>query len=52
MKLQINRFGSPSKYPILRRGSVEVRFGEPLVFPPRTAYQDATDAIEEAVRAL
>ena len=52
MKLQIKRFGSPSKYPILRRGSVEVRFGEPLVFPPRTAYQEATNAIEEAVRAL
>ncbi|MDE2861818.1 MAG: AMP-binding protein [Chloroflexota bacterium] len=52
MKLQIKRFGSPAKYPILRRGSVEIRFGEPMVFPPRTAYQDATDAIEEAVRAL
>ena len=52
MKLQIKRFGSPAKYPILRRGSVEVHFGEPLVFPPRTAYQEATNAIEEAVRAL
>ena len=52
MKLRIKRFGSPAKYPILRRGSVEVRFGEPLVFPPRTAYQEATNAIEEAVRAL
>ena len=52
MKLQIKRFGSPSKYPILRRGSVEVRFGEPLMFPPRTAYHEATNAIEEAVRAL
>ena len=52
MKLQIKRFGSPAKYPILRRGSIEIRFGEPIVFPPRTAYQDATNAIEEAVRAL
>ncbi len=52
VKLHIERFGSPAKYPILRRGSVEIRFGEPLVFPPKTAYQDATNAIEEAVRSL
>ena len=52
IKLHINRFGRPAKYPILRRGSVEIRFGEPLVFPPTTAYQDATNAIEEAVRSL
>ena len=52
MKLHINRLGSPTGFPILRRGSVEVRFGEPLTFPPTTAYQDATSAIEDAVRSL
>ena len=52
MKLHINRLGSPAKFPILRRGSVEIRFGEPITFPPTTAYQDATNAIEDAVRAL
>ncbi len=52
MKLHINRLGSPAKFPILRRGSVEIRFGEPIIFPPTTAYQDATNAIEDAVRAL
>ena len=52
MKLHINRLGSPAKFPILRRGSVEIRFGEPMTFPPTTAYQDATNAIEDAVRAL
>ncbi len=52
VKLHINRMGTPAKYPILRRGSVEIRFGEPLIFPPKTAYQDATTAIEEAVRSL
>ena len=52
MKLHINRLGSPMRFPILRRGSVEIRFGEPLVFSPTTAYQDATNAIEQAVRSL
>ena len=52
MKLHIERLGTPAKFPILRRGSIEIRFGEPLVFPPTTAYQDATSAIEQAVRSL
>ncbi len=52
MKLHINRLGSPTGFPILKRGSVEIRFGEPMIFPPTTAYQDATIEIENAVRAL
>ena len=52
MKLHINRLGSPTGFPILKRGSVEVRFGEPMAFPPTMAYQDATSEIENAVRAL
>ena len=52
MKLHVNRLGSPARFPILKRGSVEIRFGEPMTFAPTTAYQDATSAIEDAVRAL
>ena len=52
MKLHINRLGSPTGFPILKRGSVEVRIGEPMTFPPTMSYQDATSEIENAVRAL
>ncbi len=52
VKLHINRLGAPAKFPLLRRGSVEIRFGEPLTFPPTTPYQEATNAIEQAVNAL
>ena len=52
IKLHINRLGAPVRFPVLRRGSVEVRFGEPITFPPGTPYQEATQAIEQAVRAL
>ena len=52
VKLHINRLGSPRGFPILRRGSVEIRFGEPMTFPADTPYQEATSAIEQAVTAL
>ena len=52
LKLHINRLGSPTRFPIFRRGSVEVRFGEPLKFLPGTDYQEATNTIEAAVRSL
>jgi long-chain acyl-CoA synthetase len=35
-----------------RRGRVQVHFGQPLRFGPRTAYADATAAMEDAVRSL
>ena len=35
-----------------RRESVSVRVGKPLHFPPDTSYAEATQRIEEAVRAL
>ena len=38
--------------PFFRRGSIEIRFGAPLNFPPGTDYQDATAAIEDAVKSL
>ncbi|MDD9985442.1 MAG: 1-acyl-sn-glycerol-3-phosphate acyltransferase [Spirochaetaceae bacterium] len=34
------------------RARVSVRFGAPLTFPPGTSYIDATQAIEDAVKAL
>ncbi len=52
LRLRIDRMGSPPRFPILRRGRVEVRLGEPLVFPAGTDYMKATAAIEEAVRGL
>ena len=52
LRLDIHKLGSPTRFPFLRRGSVEVSFGEPLSFPPGTDYQDATAAIENAVKSL
>ena len=52
LRLHIHRLGSPTRFPILRRGRVEVRLGAPLTFPPGTDYQDATSAIEESVKSL
>ena len=52
LRLYIHRLGFPARFPVLRRGRVEVRLGEPLSFSPGTDYQDATSAIEEAVKSL
>ncbi len=52
MKLHIHRFGAPARFPVLKRGSVEVRFGEPINFLPATDYQEATSVVEDAVRSL
>ena len=52
LRLHIHRLGSPTQFPVIRRGRVEVRLGEPMVFPPGTNYQEATSAIESAVKAL
>ena len=52
LKLHINHLGSPTRFPIFKRGSVEIRFGEPLKFSPGTDYQEATSTIEAAVRSL
>ena len=52
IRLDVTKFGSPSRLPLLRRGRVEIRFGSPLTFPPGTDYQQATSTIEEAVKAL
>ena len=52
LKLHINSLGTPTRFPIFRRGSVEIRFGQPLKFSPGTDYQEATNTIEAAVRSL
>ena len=52
MRLHINRLGSPKRFPIFKRGSVEIRFGQPLEFSPGTDYLEATSTIEDAVRSL
>ena len=52
LRLHINKLGSPTRFPFFRRGSIEVRFGAPLSFSPGTNYQDATAAIEDAVKSL
>ena len=52
MRLDVTRFGAPSKLPLLRRGRVEIRFGPPLTFAPGSDYQQATSAIEQAVESL
>ena len=52
LRLHIHKLGSPRRFPIFSRGSIEVRFGAPLSFPPGTDYQDATAAIEDAVKSL
>ena len=52
LRLYIHRLGSPTRFPVLRRGRIEVRLGEPLIFPPETDYQDATSTIENAVKSL
>ncbi len=52
MRLHIDRLGFPKRFPVLRRGRVEVRVGKPLSFTPDIDYQDATSAIENAVKSL
>ena len=52
LRLHIHRLGTPTRFPVIRRGRVEVRLGEPLTFSPGTDYQEATSAIEDAVKSL
>lgn len=52
VKLHIQEMGSPTYLPMLRRGEVEIRFGAPMIFPPRSDFDDATRRIEAAVQTL
>ena len=52
MRLHIRKKGTPGPLPFLQRGSIEIRFGEPIRFSPGADHEEATQAIENAVRAL
>ena len=52
LRLDVIRAGAPSHFPLFRRGRVDIRFGPPLTFAPGSDYQQATAAIERAVRSL
>ena len=52
LRLDVIRFGFPSYAPLLRRGSVEVHIGEPMVFDPSVTIEEAVEAIELAVAEL
>ncbi len=52
VRLEVTRAGAPSRLPLFRRGRVEIRFGPPLTFPSDEDYQEATLAIERAVKSL
>ena len=52
LRLSVDRMGFPARFPILRRGRVQIHLGEPMSFSLGTDYQQATDAIEKAVKAL
>ena len=52
LRLDVTRAGAPALFPLLRRGRVEIRFGSPLIFPPGSDYQQATQDIERAVKTL
>ena len=52
MRLDVTRIGVPSRLPLFRRGRVVIRFGPPLTFASGFDYQEATSAIEGAIRAL
>ncbi len=49
MRLQVTRYGFPSYAPMLRRGRVELRIGEPIVFDPDVTTEEAAVRIERAV---
>ena len=52
LRLDVALAGSPTRFPLLRRGKVEIRFGPPLTFTPGYDYQQATLDIEQAVKSL
>ncbi len=52
LRLHIRKLGLPGRFPFVKRGSVEIRFGKPLHFRPSTDYQDATSAVEQAIGSL
>jgi len=52
IRLDVHRFGTPSRFPFVRRGHVSVKFGKPLNFPPHTDYMEATATIENGIKSI
>jgi long-chain acyl-CoA synthetase len=52
MRLQVTRYGFPAYAPMLRRGRVELRIGEPIVFDTDVTTEEAAVRIERAVAEL
>ncbi len=50
--LRVKRMGCPWQFPLIRRGSVEIRFGRPLTFPASAACENVTRTIQKAVEEL
>ena len=52
IRLDIHHPGKPIRFPILRRGRVDVCFGKPVSFTAHTSYIEATATIEDAVKSV
>ena len=52
IRVDVEKKGRPGAIPVLRRGHLTIRFGEPISFGPATPYDEAVRTIESAVRAL
>lgn len=52
MRLDIHNPGVPAAAPFLRRGHVEIKFGEPIRFEPGTDHEEASAMLEQAVKSL
>ncbi|MEE9284452.1 MAG: AMP-binding protein, partial [Dehalococcoidia bacterium] len=52
IRVYVHSVGVPPRFPIVKRGDIEIRFGDPVHFPPDTSYAEATQMIEDAIKAL
>ena len=52
MKLSINEFGNPTRFPIKRRGDVKITFGKQLNLNPEDSVEKTTEAIQRSVETL
>ena len=52
LRLKVTSYGFPSYVPLLRRGSLEVHIGEPLIFDDGVTTEEAAEQIERAVAEL
>ena len=52
MKLSINEFGNPTRFPIKRRGDVKITFGKQLNLNPEDSVEKTTEVIQHSVETL